>query len=82
MDATVMLSFGEYAGVSRKAMLACGGRSYSSSNPPVHVARLRADPRLSSINAGVVNDGGDVLVSIPNLDYKTTRRYRVTEETR
>lgn len=40
---------------------------YSPSYTPVHVAGLGADPRLTSINAGVVHDSWDILVSIPNL---------------
>ena len=42
----------------------------AKSNPPVHVAGLRTDSRLSGVDAGVVNDCRDVLVAIPNLRRK------------
>ena len=42
----------------------------AKSNPPVHVAGLRTDSRLSGVDAGVINDCRDVLVAVPNLRRK------------
>lgn len=62
----VILSYGKRAGISY------GGAhshrlSHTPSYLPVHVTGLGADPRLPRINAGVVHDSRDILVSIPNL---------------
>lgn len=34
---------------------------------PIHVPGLRADPWLTGVDAGVVENRRDVLVSVPNL---------------
>lgn len=55
----------------------CGIKCYSI-RPPVHVAGLWADFRLSGVDAGVVNDRRDVLVAIPHLEKERPAFFRVS----
>lgn len=44
--------------------------SFPSTNSPVHVSRLWANPWLPGVNAGIVQDSRDVLVAVPHLEGK------------